>query len=198
MGINLFGSFCNTLQCRFCVCWKWVFSADLWGSLIVSGSSCFSHCWSVTMSLVWADCSYVLAFQRNVSGNWVWWNAISLGRYYICRGFGCCSHTKLMQLSSCFSSWSSFHMLTAHGDWINFRAFPSGNFCPYAVIRSLSRKVLDKSCDPALWFPPSCWNCISFWAVFYQLLFWFLMLSEKQQILHPSRLMLGLQPSSFF
>jgi hypothetical protein len=107
MGIDLFGSFCNTLQCSFCVCWKWVFSADLWGSLIVSGSSCFSHCWSVTMSLVWADCSYVLAFQRNVSGNWVWWNAISLGRYFICRGFGCCSHTKLMQLSSYFSSWSS-------------------------------------------------------------------------------------------
>jgi hypothetical protein len=106
MGIDLFGSFCNTLQSSFCACWKWVFSADLWGSLIVSGSSCFSHCWSVTMSLDWADYSYVLAFQINVSGNWVWWNAISLGRYYICRGFGC-SRTKLTQLSSYFSSWSS-------------------------------------------------------------------------------------------
>jgi hypothetical protein len=41
-------------------------------------------------------------------------------------------------------------MLTAHGDWINFWAFPSRNFCPYAVTRSLSRKVLDKSCDLAL------------------------------------------------
>lgn len=58
------------------------------------------------------------------------------------------------------------HTLTAHGDCINFWAFPSGNFCPYAVTRSLSRKVLDKSCDLALWCSPSCWICISFRAVF--------------------------------